>query len=287
MNDRLFAFSVRMGVPHAGYSSQQFEERKRSIRNLLELLMPAAKSLIFAILEEEVVANENEILLNFYLVEPCQGAFDFEEVGQDKPSGNRREGLLAKFYQRLILLKESALNSHLTIAELSELLIAIAGGDPVAAYSAEEANTNYELIRGLLRHDQKPFKLSFPDEDLLFQLPLIPKCMPDPIDRMLDAKIISISSLSAIIQVFNDDLLLESKSAGQARHSRKVAKFNLLRPDRADKVQLGRELQLAMDTDTRLTIRVRLAREVVTGQVSHLELYAILNADEVRDVLSY
>lgn len=187
----------------------------------------------------------------------------------------------------MVCLKESALCSRLTIAELSELIIALAGGDPRAEKPRVEVEDKYELIRSLLKHHQKPLKLCFPDEEIRFQLPLIPKFQADPIERIVEAKIISLTSLSAKIRVLDDAVLAEKKQSDQFRHGRNRTEFRLLRPGRADKVLLGQQLQFAMDTDTRLTMQVRIAREVVTGQVSHLELCAILNAGDVRDGLSY
>ena len=272
MSDRALAFSISLGTIDDGFSDKQIMERKSEVRKLLTRLAPVIRYLSYSFLEETIAPHGEELILNYFLVSSSELPLISEVEQKD---GVAQESLLARHFRSLYRIKQSALGARLTIAELAELIISIAGGDQSAVQNIKAYEEELRVIADLKKSKVKPIRFLFNDEDISFQFPLIPEYVRDPGEQIIRARVTRLGRTEAAIWLLDDPFSLPESPRGRR------ATIKLLRPVKESHPRWGMLLAYGMDTGTALTMAVTVVREITTGQLSHFELCSVLDTKNI------
>ena len=139
----------------------------------------------------------------------------------------------------------------------------------------------FDLMNALLKCKQKPIRLNYKNEPLFLQLDLFPKHYADNADVIISGRIVRITKNGARICVLPGSTLSDELYRSHGRRGPKRKELKLVRTPGQGKMYQGLLLQYAMDTDNEISLRVRVARESLTGKMDYLELCEIVNASEL------
>ncbi|MFA6014361.1 MAG: hypothetical protein WC742_04775 [Gallionellaceae bacterium] len=247
------------------------------IRSEITTLIPAVKHLLHYILKESVIADSNQLILAFDLIESPQLAIHFES-----DSNSKRTSLLTRMLLEANAIRESAEYTQIKIGELTQLMPANSS-EVAAHHSLTELDSEDEQLWQLmnLRRGQT-LRLKFPDSDIIYLFPDLPVHIPETVTRTIRTRIMSISAekaeLASIQEVDCDEGFVNQKPLPK--------RLTLSFSPATNKANYRPLLHMATDLRIKVEIIIRVALRADNLKPSYAELVKLNCLDSLQSTFS-
>ncbi len=275
MNESIFIYSTILRSPGSEFTQEEAIARQIAIRDQFTAVVPAIKHLRFSILKEQLVIKNNQLVLKYYLVESPQLLLDLHP--KDLRSKVKASGLM-RLHEDYNMLKHSAKSNQSRMNEIvRESMTPLFEFGYEADLNAGKMSADDAAFRKVVHSEKgKTIHMTFADETIPFQIPLLPSFLPEPGTRNIHATIRNISAKSAVLATIREI------DSGEVSKSAPLPLNRIVLHRIKERSWLWPLLYAAVEHNIVVEAEVKVALCADTLKAGYLELYQIINADRLR-----
>lgn len=278
MSESIELFRIVMAGRNAEFTEEEMAARRARVRSEIMALIPATRNLISSTLVDYLVVDEqSRFCLKFCLVSSRQGQlFQHTEKTVARHPASDYGSMLAEFEA----IRRSAEQSQIKIGELISTFSILTSGDTTEEIQAPGylSTDDAELRKLMLSKRGKSIVLSFPDQDLYYQFPLLPHYLAESGSRIVRAIVKSLSKSRASLAVSEE---LSEVSCTSRTGPIPPGSYILHRTSLGFIDCHWNLLAVAVLTGGSIEAEVKVARHAQSGMPAYLEFRSLRNADKL------
>lgn len=275
MTEELRIFSVLLGPTGTEFSIEALECRRKAVLAEVFALIPPVRYLMDLTITAKFIDENNQFSLAFYLVESIQMEINFDS--------NKKSAQISALVRMTIeaqKLRDAAEYGQIKIGDLTHLASTASqfsdGREPFDLNEDERA-----LWQLMCSNRNKSLRISFPDEDIIYQFPDIPVYVPESGTRFIRGKIHRISASKA--ELSNITEIPHGDGEGDLYKNPLPKKLGLHCPINLELATYWPLLHAAVDCRITIEAEVQVALRAGNQAPSFLELIKISNLDTLRE----